>query len=320
MLHALWFLLRHRGPTVLVLNSNPPLLPLLGWVFNKLRGWPYVVTVLDIYPDALVSGGLTSSGGLVYRVWSAVDRLMYGSASSVITLGDVMRERLKRHVGEGRVIDVIPTWVDTDELKPIPRDENSQVVDLGLEDGLTVLYSGNLGLTHSLDGLVGAIERTEETEGIRLLLVGGGGREGELRTLAERQPERVMWRPFQPRELVAQTMSAAHVGVASLGRGTEGISMPSKTYYLMAAGCAVLGLSCGDNDLRRLVERYECGVNVDPDNAEAVLSSLQRFRDDPDFLAHCQSRARRAAEEQFSGTVNMRRYLDLLASLGPGRG
>ncbi|MEC9072341.1 MAG: glycosyltransferase family 4 protein [Myxococcota bacterium] len=320
MLHALWFLLRRRGPTVLVLNSNPPLLPLWGWFFNKLRGWPYVVTVLDIYPDALVSGGVSSSGGLVYRIWSAVDRLMYDSAASVITLGDVMRERLSRHVNEGVSIDVIPTWVDTDELKPIPRSDNPRIAELGLEEGLTVLYSGNLGLTHSLEGLAGAMERTDETHGVRLLLVGGGGREGDLRALSERLPERVNWLPFQPREWVPQTLSAAHVGLSSLGRGTEGISMPSKTYYLMAAGCAVLGLSHGDNDLKRLIERYECGLNVEPDDPDGVLEALKRFRDDPDFLAHCQSRGRQAAEEQFSATVNMRRYLDLLASLGPGRG
>ncbi len=94
--------------------------------------------------------------------------------------------------------------------------------------------------------------------------------------------------------------------------------MPSKTYYLMAAGCAVLGLSHGDNDLKRLIERYECGLNVEPDDTEGVLQALKRFRDDPEFLSHCQSRGRKAAEAQFSATVNMGRYLELLGSLRPG--
>ena len=120
-------------------------------------------------------------------------------------------------------------------------------------------------------------------------------------------------------EMVPQIMAAAHVGVATLGRGSEGVSMPSKSYDLMAAGCALLGLSQGDNDLRRIIERYECGLNVEPDDTNGVLVALHRFRDDPEFLAHCQSRSRQAAVEQFSTSVNQRRYLELLRALCPTR-
>lgn len=95
--------------------------------------------------------------------------------------------------------------------------------------------------------------------------------------------------------------------------------MPSKSYYLMAAGCAVLGLSHGDNDLRRMIERYECGINVESDDTDGVIEALRRFRDDPQFLAHCQSRARKAAVEQFSTSVNTRRYLEILRTLSPSR-
>lgn len=317
MLHGLWFVLRLRGPSVLVLNTNPPLLPLLGWLCHKIRGWPYVVTVWDIYPDVLVSGGILSETSVIYRIWSWVDRLMFSSASAVITLGDLMRERLARHVDEGVSIEVIPTWVDTDEITPMSREDNPVVLGNGLEEGVTVLYSGNLGLSHSIEGLVGALDRPGDMEGLHVLLVGGGARESEFQDLAARHSERVQWLPFQPRAQVPETIAAAHVGIATLGRGTEGVSMPSKTYYLMAAGCAVLGMSHGDNDLRRLVERYECGINVEPDDTDAVLAALHRFRDDPDFLQHCQSRSREAAVEQFSASVNKRRYLDILRALHP---
>ena len=46
-------LLKIKGKPILIISSNPPLLPLVGFMFKKLFDWTYIVRVLDVYPDAI---------------------------------------------------------------------------------------------------------------------------------------------------------------------------------------------------------------------------------------------------------------------------
>ena len=77
------------------------------------------------------------------------------------------------------------------------------------------------------------------------LFIGGAGRAEELKEAAAQNPGVGRYLPFQPAEALPYSMTSGDIAVVTLGKGTEGISMPSKCYYMMAAGCAILGLSEG---------------------------------------------------------------------------
>jgi glycosyltransferase involved in cell wall biosynthesis len=91
--------------------------------------------------------------------------------------------------------------------------------------------------------------------------------------------------------------------------------MPSKAYYLMACGCALLGLTSADNDVKQIIERYRCGINVEPDDTAGVVAAIRRFRDDRAFLNECRSNARQAVEAEYSAARVVPRYVDILAAL-----
>ena len=301
---------RIQGTPTVLMSSNPPFMPWLGARLER-RGWRCIMRVLDVYPDAVVSHGLLSEGHPIVRGWTRLNGWTYGQLSSLITLGPVMGERLRAQTDQE--ITLIPDWVDTDWIRPVAAQDNAVRAELGLGEELVVLYSGNLGLTHDIRGWVTAMENTAKDEGtpIRHVLIGGGGRAGEFKKLAERF-DHVDALPFQPEERVPMAMASGDVGVVTLGDGTEGVSMPSKAYFMMAAGCALLGLTKGDNDVARLIERYECGINVDCSDGVAVTAALRRFHEDRDFLERCQRNARRAAETEYSADSCIARYLQLL--------
>ena len=110
-------------------------------------------------------------------------------------------------------------------------------------------------------------------------------------------------------------MATGDVALITLGKGTEGISMPSKCYYMMAAGCAILGVTYGDNDVVRTIQDTSCGVSVRADDAAGIQRAIERFRDDPEFLAACRRNARQAAEQRFSKEQGVGAYLKLLRNL-----
>jgi len=305
-----------RGKPVLLIATNPPLLPVLGYVFNRLRGWPYVVRVLDVYPDVLERKGMISKKGIVFRIWARFNRLAFKYAATVVTLAAVMGENVSKYT-EGRPVEIIPDWADTDHIKPKPKTKNFFAKKYCQINKLTVLYSGNLGTTHDLSGLFRAVESLEDEPNINFFFIGGGGRQHEFKAMADRF-DSCTWLPLLPEEIVPFSMASADVGIITIGRGMEGISMPSKCYYMMAAGCAILGISSGENDLTRLITKYDCGVSVGCSEIEGVKDALLRFHKDREFLDSCKRNSRKAAEEVFSKRVCTKRYLEILGDLQRG--
>lgn len=301
-------------PPVLFLASNPPMLPALGYALHRARGWPYVVQVLDIYPDVLTRRGMISAKHPLARAWSLLNRAVYAHASAVTTLGEQMATVLEQYTPHDVRATVVPTWVDPREVTPRDKRDNWFAQEHGLVDPLVVLYSGNLGLTHDLSALFTAARTIAHEPGasraVRVLVIGNATRMLEDDPSLKSQ-DFLTFLPLQPSEVVPYSMSAGDVGVVTLGRDAAGLSMPSKTYFLMAAGCAILGLGHGGDDIEQVITRHQCGLYVRGDDMEAVANAVRRFRDDPAFLAQCKRNARLAAETEFSSRRCIDRSIEL---------
>ena len=304
-----------EGAPVVFMNSNPPMLALVGYLGARLRGQRYVVRVLDVYPDVMVQRGMFGSRHPISLAWRAFNRMVYSRASAVVTLGEVMAERLVPYVKDPSLLHVIPTSVNSASITPRPKSDNWFAKEHGLTEQLVVLYSGNYGASHDLSGLIDAMESFSADSGVTVLFIGGAGRAEELKEAASNYPDACRYLPFQPAEALPYSMTSGDIAVVTLGKGTEGISMPSKCYYMMAAGCAILGLSEGDNDLKRVIERYDCGVNLSCGDSEGIAQAIKALRDDPETLARYQRNARRAAEEVFDAQIVTDQHFALLRDL-----
>ncbi len=302
-----------RSAPVVFVTTNPPLLPLVAYLLRRRYGWPYVAWVWDLYPDAFVHQGLATARNPLVRLWARANRLTFGSAHAVLTLSPDMATAVARYMPRGMVPQVVPTWVDVDAIRPMPKHENPFVAEHRLADSLIVLYSGNLGVTHDLSGLFEAARSMSSDPRVRFLFVGGGARERELRELSVALPN-VTWVPRQSASAVRYSMAAGDVAMVSVADGIGQVSMPSKTYSYMAAGCALLGLTSGENSLARVIERTSSGVNVDPRDTRAVIAALTRFRDDREFLDRCRRNARRSAETEWAATPYLDALVELVAS------
>lgn len=315
MRRAMRFSQQVEGAPVIFMNSNPPMLALVGYIGACLRGQRYVVRVLDVYPDVMIQRGMFGAHHPISMMWRAFNRMVYGRASAVVTLGEVMGERLRPYLRDASKLHVIPTSVNTAAIKPLDKQDNWFAAEHGLVDDLVVLYSGNYGASHDLSGLIDAMKSFNPQSGVTFLFIGGAGRAAELQDAAKAHPMVCRYLPFQPMEALPFSMTSGDIAVVTLGKGTEGISMPSKCYYMMAAGCAILGLSEGDNDLKRVIERYECGINLSCSDSTGIARAIEALRADPERLARYKANARRAAEEVFDTHIVTDQHFTLLRNL-----
>ncbi len=300
-LHIWYWLWRLPRSTPVLVFSNPPI---AGWFVRwhgRWRGLPYAVMVHDIFPDVLVRKGILAPRHVVVRWWRSLNRAAYGSARLVMTLGPHMRATLADQYRDPQLasetIQVVPPWSDDRQLRPLAKSGNWFAKHYGQVDKLTIMYSGNMGLGHDLDSLLGAAERLGDTPTAHFMLIGAGPKWDELAARQLRHPlPNVTLLGWQPEADLPFSLATADVAIVSLEREMSGLAVPSKAYYFLAAHVPLIAVCDPQSELAELVRQYACGIVVPPGQPEQIAAILRRLVAEPELLAGWRAGAAAAME------------------------
>jgi len=307
--------LRGRRPDVVLCMTDPPIVGDVGLVVSRRFGVPLVVISQDVFPEIAERLKRLESRALLGTLRQLV-ALYLRRADRIVAIGETMKQRLEEKGAPGSRIDVIPNWVDTRELTPQPRD-NPWAQKHGLDRGFVVMHSGNVGHAQDLDSLVRAAAFLRDLDELRIVVVGFGARHAELASLASRLEVRdtVHFLPYQPRDVLAQSLSAADLHYVGLAKGLSGYVVPSRLYGILATGRPVLVAADEESETVRIVRDVGCGIVVPPGRPEIVAATLRAAVDGSLVLTGMGERGRAYVEREADREVAFERYRRLFAEV-----
>ena len=316
---AAWavFRLIRRGDVVIT-KTDPPLLSLTVGMVAGMLGAYRVNWLQDLFPEIATALGVRGIPRPAYAALTAVRDLTLRTADTNVVIGDLMAQRLRdRKVPEHR-IDVIPNWVDSGWFRPVPRAANPKRTEWGLEHAFVVQYSGNFGRAHGFDTLVDAIERLRDrAPRIKFLFVGGGAHRATIEQLStERGLSNVLFKPYQPRSELAETLSVADVHLVTLVPSLEGLIVPSKFYGICAVGRPTVYIGDKNGEISTIVRRETVGVTVEPGDVDALVDTLMKLEQDPARVEWLGANARALAEEKCDKGLALARFSALFERVG----
>jgi colanic acid biosynthesis glycosyl transferase WcaI len=307
--------LRARRGDVILVVTNPPLLPYAATVAARMRGARIVVLVHDMYPELLSALGLVSPRSAVWRVADGVSRLLYQSADRIVVLGrdmaSVVRDKLRGNLDK---LSIIPNWGDIDTILARPAGTSILRTEMNLQHAFVVEHLGNMGRSHDVPLLAGAARLLSDDSSIRFLFVGAGAQRHRLEQEA-RTTSSIILQPPCPAEMLSDTLNACDVAVIAFRPGMYGISVPSRLYSIMAAGKPVIAVADERSELALVVREERIGWVVPPGDLECLVRSIRDAMADPRELAAMGDRARAAAEASYTQPQVIRRYHELLKSV-----
>jgi colanic acid biosynthesis glycosyl transferase WcaI len=306
-----------------VIAMSPPLtLGLTGWVASRLRRCPMVFNIQDVFPDAAVETGAISNRTII-AVASWLERVSYRAADAVTVLSDDLRDNVvaKLTTGPGRgdgatgdrgaaMVHVIANFVDTEAIVPADR-ATPYRADLGLGDGPVVLYAGNVGFSQSLDLVLAAARELPE---VTFLINGNGAARPSLEAAAAAIAN-VRFADYIEPSRLAELLATGDVHVVPLRRGLGRVSVPSKTYSIMAAGRPVVASIDLDTAVPRILAESGGGVAVAPDDAAAFTDAIRSLVADPVRARQLGALGRAWVEREASPAAVGVSYDELLRSL-----
>ena len=276
-----------------------------------------VYNLQDMFPDSLVTAGMTKKGSLIWKLGRKIEDITYRDSDLIVALSeDFRRIVLSRGVPEEKVT-VIRNWVDEQAVVDIPRADNTLFDTYGLDrEKFYVCYSGNVGLSQNMDMLLDVAKSLIDRPDIGFVIVGDGAYKKQVEArVASEDLTNVTLLPFQPYEKIAEVFSLGDCGLIISKAGTGVSSVPSKTWSIMAAARPVLASFDKGGELDAIIAESGCGVCVPANDPAAFRTAVLNMADDRAARLAMGENGRRYIEENLTRAIGTAKWVDVMKAV-----
>lgn len=298
---------KQKHADVIFAGSTPPTQGYMSGCIGKRLKCPVVYAVHDVFPDSLVTTGLTAEGSLIWKIGRILEKMTYKKCQKLIVISDsIARNLLRKGVPEERLA-IIPNWVDAQAIQPVPRDQNRLIGELALNpDQFLVVYAGNFGAAQGAHVVLEAAKLLQQEKNIQFVIFAGGPEAEQARkTVEDENLENVCMNPLLPQERVPEVYSLGNVALITCKKGIGSSGMPSKTWSIMACNTPIIASFDTDSELAEIIQKANAGICVEPESAAALAQAIL-----DNSLKN--SNARKYVEKYASKEACVEKYLNAL--------
>ncbi len=312
---ASWKLIRLPRHDIVMALTTPPLIGLVALIIGRLRRMRVVALVQDIYPDIAVALGTVPARNPATKLLDGLNRFILRGADRIIVLSECMRDRITKKI-EGALsrIDVIHNWADGSKISPLGEEENAFASEHNSEGKFVVLFSGNFGKVNEFQTVLDAALVLRDRSDIAFLFIGEGAKASEIRQFSDRHNlTNIRLLPYQPRESLRLSLAAGHASLVTLADNLAGLSVPSKTYGILAAARPILFVGDSRSEIARLILENDCGAVVAAQQSVRLAQIISDWESDRTRLERMGAAARSLFDRRFDRPHAVRAYLESFA-------
>ena len=290
------FALFARADVVLA-SSGPLTIGIPGLVARWIRRRPLVFEIRDLFTEGVRQLGIVRSGLGLWALQTLETRCCK-AANEVVALSPGMAEWVHRHAPKARV-HIIPNAADIELFGTPPRRPPTPAPDRH-QDHRWAVYAGTLGRANQCEVLLDVAEMLQRQESsARILLIGDGSERARLQQESEdRRLTHIRFIDLMPRSSLSAWLAEATMTLLIFRPlPVLDTTSPNKLFDSLAAGVPVIQTTQGW--IRDLLEKEQCGLTVDGQNATDLASAIERIATDETLREAMSQNARRVALEQF---------------------
>jgi len=274
-----WHLLWLSDFDQVVAMTTPPL---IGWVVSLFAKWRHhqlIYWVMDINPDQAVQAGWIRRGGLRARLTERMFRGTLKRSDKIVVLDRFMKENVLSKGASPERVKIIPPWAPEKIMENISHEKNSFRAQHHLNGKFVVMYSGNFSICHPLDTILQVALVLKNDPSIQFLFVGGGVRLAEVLDFKKKNGlSNVMCLPYQERDQLKNSLSAADFHVVVMGNSYTGVVHPSKIYGILAVGRPFIFIGPAESPIGELIQETGIGQQIEHGDAEGFIRTIHLTR------------------------------------------
>ena len=283
-------------------------------VHAKAQGIPFVVDIEDLWPEAMrMVLDVPVVSDVLFSYFTVTAKKTYRLADAVVGSSNTYRDeplKYNVHVPKGITVYV------GNELAAFDQEvkENIDKVEKP-SDEFWVTYAGTLGTSYDIATLIRAADILEKQgiHNLRVMLLGDGPLRPEFEKLAEELSGKVTFVGYVPHSLMAAYLVKSDVTINSLVRKAAQ-SIVSKIGDYLASAHPMINTGL-DPEFWAKVEDDGFGVNVQPEDPDALAEAIRDFMNNPEKCSEMGKIARCICEEQFDRPRSYQKIIHLVDNL-----
>ncbi len=266
---------RYHDIDAVFCNSTPPTQGWIAGMVAKKHKVPFIYSLQDIFPDSLVTTGLTRRNSFLWKTGRKFENSTYRKCSRIIVISDSMKKNLQAKGVHDGLIRVVSNWIDLNAIYPISKEDNKLFDEFCIpRDDFIVLYAGNFGAAQGADIILDAAEQLQNEKKIKFVIFGAGSGYKSAEEKARVLPN-VFIHPLLPQERVSEVYSMGDVILITCKKGVGSSGMPSKTWSIMACNKRIIASFDKGSDLDLLLRDTQSGECIEPENAMLLADKIR---------------------------------------------
>lgn len=268
-----------------IIHAHSPVLNAIPTIKVARRlGIPVVYEIRAFWEDAAVDHGSTAEGSLRYRITRALETRAIRQVDHAFTICEGLRGDILARGIAAEKITVIPNAVDVESFQLASPPDPQLLEQWGLTGKTVVGFVGSFYAYEGLDLLLDAVpELLRQRPDVRVLLVGGGPQEANLRKQVDRLglSEYVIFTGRVPHKEVGRYYDLVNVLAYPRHpmRLTELVT-PLKPLEAMAQGQLFVASDVGGH--KELIDHGQTGILFEAGNRESLAKAIINLLEAPD--------------------------------------
>jgi glycosyltransferase involved in cell wall biosynthesis len=286
-------------------------------LLKKVLKLPYIIIAYDIYPQILEKMNILKSSSIIFKFWKFLNVRVYNNATKIVSIGRDMTKIIidEMQIKDKSKIHVIHNWSDKETVYPVDKTRNNFIINNQLQNKKILLYSGTLGSTHNVEQILVAADELKQYPQIIFLFIGGGAKvELVKKYISNSNCSNVKYLPFQPIELISQTLSSASLSFVCLDSSFTGLSVPSKSYGILAAGVPIIGLMSSNSEISMMIEENNCGIVWNEEKGTKLSTIILEILKDEIKLEQMKLNAYNTFIKNYEISISVKKYNNLTIS------
>ncbi|OWW22232.1 TIGR04063 family PEP-CTERM/XrtA system glycosyltransferase [Noviherbaspirillum denitrificans] len=278
---------------------------------------PVVYEVRAFWEDAAVDHGTSTEWGMRYRLTRAMETRALREADAVTTICEGLRGDILERGIPAQKVTVIPNAVNIEDFQTDEQPDLALAEKLGLTGKVVLGFIGSFYAYEGLDILLSALPiMLARNPDIRVLLVGGGPQEKELKALATQLgvQDQVIFTGRVPHQEVQRYYNLIDVlAYPRLRMRLTDLVTPLKPLEAMAQGRLMVASNVGGH--HELIQDGKTGVLFEAGNPQALADKTLDLLAAAERWPVLRKAAREFVETERNWPRSVARYQDIYGRL-----